>query len=115
MEKEIAVFIPIIFFLVSGVIIITAIFFKSREKQLLIERGMSTEDIKMFYQEKRDPYRLMKIGVVIFFFGLGLGIGLILQAETDRNYWVPFLMFTLTGIGFIAANLIARNLERKTV
>jgi intracellular septation protein A len=114
MEKEIAVFIPIIFFLVTGVVLVTAIFFKSREKQLLIERGMSTDDIKLFYQEKKDPYRLLKIGIIILFFGLGLGIGLILHEETDKNYWVPFLMFTMTGIGFIAANLYSRNLERKT-
>jgi hypothetical protein len=115
MEREIAVLIPIIVTLVIGVVIVTAIFFKSREKQMLIEKGLSPEDIKKFYQQKKDPYIMMKIGIVIFFFGVGLGLGLILQDETSRNYWVPFLLFTLTGAGFVVANLLVKSLERRAV
>jgi hypothetical protein len=115
MEREIAVMIPIIITLVTGIVIVTAIFFKSREKQLLIEKGMSAEDIKLFYQEKKDPYTLMKIGIVILFFGLGLGFGLMLKEATDQEYWVPFLLFTLSGLGFVIANLISNSLNKKTV
>jgi hypothetical protein len=113
MEKEIAVFIPIIAFLVIGLVIVTAIFFKSREKQLLIEKGLTPEAIKEFYHQKSDPFRLMKIGIVILFFGMGLGIGLILNEEIGKDYWVPFLLFTFTGIGFIVANLAGRKQEQR--
>jgi hypothetical protein len=114
MEREIAVMIPIIVTLIIGLVIVTAIFYRSREKQLLIERGLTPEQIKEFYQEKKDPYRLMKIGMVILFFGLGLGLGLVLQEETGKDYWVPFLMFTITGLGFIIANVASKSLEKKT-
>jgi hypothetical protein len=115
MEKVIAVSIPIVIALVAGIVIVTAIFLKSRERQLLIEKGLSAEDIKEFYSRKKDHYILMKIGVVVLFFGLGLGLGLILKEETSREYWVPFLLFTITGLGFVAANLISRRLEAKVV
>jgi hypothetical protein len=114
MEREIAVMIPIIITLVTGIVIVTAIFFKSREKQLLIEKGMSAEDIKLFYQQKKDPYTLMKIGIVILFFGLGLGFGLMLEEATGKDYWVPFLLFTLSGLGFVAANVLSNNMNKKT-
>jgi hypothetical protein len=115
MERAIAVLIPIISVLVIGIVIITAIYFKSREKQMLIEKGLSPEEIKQFYHEKKDQFRLMKIGIVILFFGLGLGLGLILQEEMGQDYWVPFLMFTFTGAGFIIANLASRSQEKAAV
>jgi len=114
-ENTIAVFIPIIFILVTGLVIVTMVFFRSREKQLLIEKGLTPEAIKEFFQNKKDDFRLLKIGVVLLFFGLGLGFGLIMEDNTSKDYWVPFLLFTLTGLGFIAANLIAKSIERKAV
>ena len=74
-EEVIAVFIPIIMTLVVGAILIVYFFLKSKEKQMLIEKGLSAEDIKKFFEEKRDGLWLMKIGVISIFFGLGLGIG----------------------------------------
>jgi hypothetical protein len=100
----IAVFIPIIFILVVGLILITFFYFRSREKQMLIEKGLDAQSIKEFFQNKRDPYTLLKIGVIIVGFGLGLGLGLILQDIADKDYWIPFMLFIFTGAGFIVAN-----------
>lgn len=113
MEKEIAVLIPIILFIVVGLVIVTAVFFRSREKQMLIEKGLPPEAIKEFYQEKRSPYILLKIGIIVLFFGFGLGFGLILEDWSGKDYWVTLLLFTITGLGIILANLIGRNLEKK--
>ncbi|MCK7528040.1 MAG: hypothetical protein MZV64_65835 [Ignavibacteriales bacterium] len=52
------------------------LFYKSKEKQMLIEKGLSAEEIKKFFEEKRDGLWLMKIGIISIFFGLGLGIGM---------------------------------------
>ena len=40
MGPTIAVFIPIVTVLVIGIILVSYFFFKSRERQLLIEKGM---------------------------------------------------------------------------
>ncbi len=107
----IGVFIPIIFIIVVGLIFVTYFYFRSREKQLLIEKGLDAAAIKQYFETKKDPYILTKIGIISFGFGLGLGLGLILQDYTDKDYWVPFTLFTLTGLGFVAANVVSKKLQ----
>ncbi len=63
--EVIGVFIPIIFILVVGLILVTFFYFRSREKQMLIEKGLDAQSIKEFFENKRDPYRLIKIGIVV--------------------------------------------------
>ena len=111
--EVIAVFIPIIGTLVLGIILVAYFFFRSRERQLLIEKGMDAQSIKEFFQNKKDPFRLLKIGIVTICFGLGLGIGIMLNDVTSKEYWVPLLLFVLTGTGFVIANVVSRNLDKK--
>src|ERR1039457_5840441 len=113
-EGVIGVFIPIILFIVTGLVIVTFVFFRSKEKQMLIEKGLSSDEIKTFYDRKKsDPYLLMKIGIVSIFFGLGLGFGLMLEEYTTKDFWVPFLLFVSTGIGFVLANIFGRSMAKK--
>ncbi len=56
MEGTIAVFIPIIMLLVIGLIFVTYFYFKSRERQMLIEKGLSAEDIKQFFEKKKRSF-----------------------------------------------------------
>ena len=113
--EEIAVFIPIVFFLVAGLVLVSYYYLRSKERQMLIEKNMDADSIKEFFENKRfsDPYRLFKFGIVCLFFGVGLGIGLILQDATYKDYWVPFMLFTITGLGFIVANLVSLKLDKK--
>jgi hypothetical protein len=111
--EAIAVFIPIIGTLVIGVILVSYFFFRSRERQLLIEKGMDAQSIKEFFENKKDPFRLLKIGIVTIFFGLGLGIGIMLNDMTSKDYWVPLFLFVSTGTGFVLANVFARRLDKR--
>jgi hypothetical protein len=111
--EAIAVLIPIIGTLVIGIIVVAYYFFRSKERQLLIEKGLDAQSIKEFFDSKKDPYRLMKIGIVTIAFGLGTGIGIMLEQTTGRDYWVVLCLFTITGAGFIAANILSRKLDRK--
>ena len=113
MGEVIAVFIPIVFFLVIGLVLVISIFYKSKEKQMLIEKGLSAEEIKKFFEEKRDPFILLKIGIISIFFGLGLGFGMMLERSDHGEYWVPLFLFTLTGVGFVVANLVGNRLREK--
>lgn len=111
-EEVVAVFIPIVMFLIIGLIWVTAIYYKSRERQMLIEKGLSAEDIKKFFEQKRDPFWLMKIGIICIFFGIGLGIGLMSGAEETREVVTPTTIFIFTGIGFVLANIYGNKMRR---
>lgn len=113
MEGVIAVFIPIIMLLVIGLVLVTFFYFRSRERQMLIDKGLSAEQIKEFFDRKKDNLVLLKIGVIVIFFGLGLGLGMMLEDATQKEYWIPFGLFVLTGIGFVISNLVARNMLNK--
>lgn len=110
----IAVFIPIVTVLVIGLMFATYYYFRSRERQMLIEKGLDAQSIKEFFEKKKDPYVLMKIGIVAAAFGIGLGIGMALQDSTGKDFWIPFLLFTITGLGFVVANITAKKLEKTT-
>ncbi len=113
MESVVAVFIPIIITLVIGLVLVTYFYFRSRERQMLIDKGLSADQIKEFFDKKKDNFTLLKIGVIVIFFGLGLGFGMMLQDATSKEYWIPFSLFVLTGIGFVVANLVSRKMTNE--
>lgn len=112
-EEVIAVFIPIVVAVVTGLVLVTAFYLRSKERQALIEKGLSAEEMKQYFTEKKDPFVMMKIGMVILFFGIGLGFGLMLEDNTTKEYWVPFFLFSFTGLGFILANLFSRKMKKQ--
>ena len=109
----IAVSIPVIAIVAIALVLVTMIYYKSREKQLLIEKGLSPEQIKEFFESKKDPNRLLKFGIIIVAFGLGLGFGIMMEDITSKEYWIPLLLFTVTGIGFVVSGIVSRKLEAK--
>lgn len=113
MEGEIAVFIPIIMFLVIGLILVTYIFYRSRERQLLIEKGLNAEEIKQFFEKRRDYFVLLKIGVISIFFGIGLGLGMLSGDEAAREIWVAPSIFVFTGLGFVIANVLGNKMRKQ--
>ncbi len=108
--------VPVSFFLITGLVILVAIYFKSRERQMLIERGLSAEQIKEFFSNKKsvNPYLMTKIGIVSIFFGLALFLGMFLEDLTSRDYWMVLSLFSVTGAGFIIANVVGRKLDNGT-
>jgi len=111
-EEVVAVFIPIVMFLIIGLIWVTYIYYRSRERQMLIEKGLSAEDMKKFFEQKKDPFWLMKVGIICIFFGIGLGIGLMSGAEETREVVTPTSIFIFTGIGFVIANVYGNKMRR---
>ena len=111
-SEVIAVFIPIIMVLVAGAVTIIYFYLKSKEKQMLIEKGLSTEEIKKFFEEKKDGFWLMRIGIISIAFGLGLGFGMFMEDATTKEYWVPLSIFVGTGVGFVVANLLSDKMKK---
>ncbi len=112
-----------IFFLVTGLVIVTYIFFRSKEKQMMIEKGLSIEQMMELLRTKRDPYLMLKLGIIILFVGLGIGLGFLFQQWTitsnvdkfsDHDVegeWMGFWVVAMTGLGFITAFLTTRKLK----
>lgn len=114
MEGTIAVFIPIVMFLVIGLILVTFFYYRSREKQMLIEKGLSAEDIKQFFQKQKDYFILTKMGIICIFFGIGLGLGFLSGSdEAARETWMAPSIFVFTGIGFVVANVVGNKLRKQ--
>ncbi|MDP2365338.1 MAG: hypothetical protein Q8M94_16410 [Ignavibacteria bacterium] len=112
-EEVVAVFIPIIITLVIGIVFVVHFYFQSKEKQMLIEKGLTAEDIKKFFEEKRDGLGLMKIGIISIAFGIGLGFGMFMEDTTSKEYWIPLSLFIGTGIGFVVANVLSDKMKKK--
>ena len=80
---------------------------------MLIEKGLSAEEIKQFFQKQKDYFVLTKIGIICIFFGIGMGLGLLSGDEVARETWMPTSIFVFTGMGFVAANLIGNKLRKQ--
>jgi len=112
-EGIIALFIPIVSVVVTGIVLVTFFYFRSKEKQLMIEKGLSYDQMIELLKSRKDSYSLLKAGIIIFFFGIGLGIGILIESYTGINAWVPLLIFSMLGLGFIVAFLVTRKLEER--
>ena len=80
---------------------------------MVIERGLDVEMIREIFKKKEFPYALLKIGIIVMFFGFGLGIGLITAFYTGVQEWIPFLIFVGAGLGFIVAFYAGKKAEEK--
>ena len=112
-EQVVAVFIPIVLFLVTGLVLVTHFYFRSREKQLMIEKGLSYEQMMdlLNLKSKSDGLFGLKLGIVVVFFGLGLGLGFLFLDSMYNDEWMAFSIITMTGLGFIAAYFISRKVK----
>jgi len=111
MGSEVIV-VPIIFF-TCGAIVLAYIYYRYKERAAIIEKELSTEQMTALFNKnvKRDPLLMLKIGIVVFFFGLGLGGGTLLNVMTGYEEWIAFLIFTMTGLGFIVAFFVSKKYE----
>lgn len=116
MDRDlIGIFVPVVMFIVIGLVMITFFYLRSKERQMLIEKGLSLTEMKEFYKNRKDPFVLTKIGIIAVFFGLGLGFGLMLEENTGKDFWVPFLLFLMTGVGFVIAGLFGKPKKEEIV
>ncbi len=77
---------------------------------MIIERGLSNEEMITFYKARRNPFTMLKIGIVTIFFGFGLGFGMMLDNYTNEDFWIAFLLFTFSGLGFVISFLVSRKM-----
>jgi hypothetical protein len=129
MVAIVGVMVPIILFIVVGSVIALIFQLKSKEKQMMIEKGLSTEQIvellKTRERDSRNKFYLLKSGIILIFIVIGGVIGDML----DRSFYFKYENFSGThyydgnadyviwlailglGIGAVAAHFIAKKVE----
>jgi len=109
----VAIVVPVTFMLVTGIVLVTYFYLKSREKQIMIEKGMSYEQMVDYLKSKRNPYTMLKAGIITVAFGIGIGLGIFLDNLTwgHDDGWPALTIFVFTGIGMIVAFLVSKKYE----
>lgn len=109
----VAIVVPVTFMLVTGIVLVTYFYLKSREKQIMIEKGMSYEQMVDYLKTKRNPYTMLKAGIITVAFGLGIGIGVTIENASwgHGDAWPALSIFVFTGIGMIIAFLVTKKFE----
>jgi hypothetical protein len=98
------------FFLVVGIVLVTYFYFRSKEKQMMIEKGLSYEQMVELLRTKRDPFLMLKLGIITLFIGLGLGAGFLMENSTGYDEWMGFFIIIFCGLGFLAAFFVTRKM-----
>jgi hypothetical protein len=98
---------------VIGLVIVTFFYFRSRERQMMIEKGLAPEQIAELFKAKKNPYTWLKLGVIIIGAGLGIGLGVVAHEADMNEGLIPLSIITLTGIGFVGAFFVSRKFEKE--
>ena len=108
----VGILVPVTFFFVTAIIWVTWIYFRSKEKQMMIEKGMSYEQMVEFLKSKRNPYTVLKIGIVTTVSGIGIGIGSYIgENYHDLGGISALFVIVFIGLGFIAAFYATKKYE----
>ncbi len=102
--------IPVVLFLTTGFVLTIYLYYRSREKQMIIERGLTSDQIKYLYFRETKSYGMLKTGIVVTVFGIALGLGFWMESSTGEEEWMPFLIITGIGIGFIIAYFVGKKM-----
>jgi CBS domain containing-hemolysin-like protein len=104
------VMIPIIFFLAAGAVVIAFVSARHRERMSMIDKGMSSDDIKALYAReiKRSPYTSLKWGILFVMAGIGVLLGNYLHSMyyVDEGVSVG-LICLFVGFGLVLFYLLA--------
>ena len=99
------ILIPVIGFLVTGAVWITFIYFRSKEKQMMIEKDLTNEQISLLLEKRNNSNWMLQLGVLSVGLGVGLGLGFLFDAEE----YMGFFILTSIGIAAIIAWLLTKK------
>ncbi len=105
--------IPIILFLVIGAVTITALYLRSREREMILAKDYTAEEIKSLLSPGlRKKGGLIVMGVLTLSFGLGMIVGTLIKHTTGENDFVPFTMMVFVGAGLITSYYVREKLNK---
>jgi len=99
--------------LITGLVIATYFYFRSKERQMMIEKGLTPEQISELFKSKRNPYTWLKLGIITVGAGLGIGLGVTADNMGLNEGLIPLFIITFIGLGFVSAFFISRKFEKE--
>lgn len=106
--------IPIVMFIVTGAVIITFLFFRSREREMILAKDYTAEELMLLLNPgSKKKGVLVVLGILTASFGLGMLIGTMVHNATGENDYIPFIMFIFVGIGLITSFYVREKLNKK--
>lgn len=99
--------------LIVGLVIALFFYFRSKERQMMIEKGLSPEQITELFKSKRNPYTWLKLGVITVGTGLGIGLGVMAEQADWNDGFISLFIITFIGLGFVGAFFISRKFEKE--
>jgi len=108
---QMEIYIPIVLFISTAAVIIMHIASRHRERLTMIEKGMSSEDIKTLFargQFRTNPLGVLKWGILFVFVGTATLLGNYLDAVYGIRDGAMIGLITLfAGLGLVVYYSIA--------
>ena len=106
LENLIPIFAIVFTFGIPGLIIFWAIYTKHRERMRLIEKGVTPEEARKYFNiapiKYRNNFSALKFGIILLFLGLGIFLANILSEIYNFGDGVLFgLVILFIGAGFL--------------
>lgn len=103
---------------VPGLLIFWVLYTKHRERMRLIEKGLSSEELKNYFAKEvkiKTPYRGLKWAIILLSLGAGILVSNVLYDKYNLSdgYTFGFVMLFL-GAGFLMYYLIIRNKDKQS-
>lgn len=115
-DKAIEAFAPVLFIFCLCMVAIVYFYLRSRERQMLIERNASAEEVAAFFNKPKKNgganVVLYRLGIVAIFFGFAIGLGIMFDEMYHMGFMVPLLIFTFSGTGLIVAHKLGVKEEQ---
>ncbi len=99
--------------LICGLVLVTYFYFRARERQMMIEKGLTPEQMSELFKSKRNPYTWLKLGVVTILSGIGIGLGVIAENADWNEGFISLFIITFIGLGFVGAFFVSRKFEKE--
>ena len=99
--------------LIVALVIATYVYFRSRERQMMIEKGLTAEQMAELFKSKKNPYTWLKLGIIIVGAGLGIGMGVMAEHADWNEGFISLFIITFIGLGFVGAFFISRKFEKE--
>lgn len=93
--------IPIILFIIIGFVVSFHLMTRHKERQLLIEKGSSIEDLKMLNFKSLSPYNTAKWAFILLFGGGGLFFGIWISEQMREDGYIPASIAVSVGLGLL--------------
>ena len=104
--------IPIILFIIIGFVITFHLMTRSKERQLLIEKDISTEDLKILYSNPINRFNTAKWALIFLFGGIGMFIGIWLVEQTGVEIYLPAAIAVSIGTGLLVWQKVYGDKEK---